>query len=334
MPVLPTPSFLRGVMYPEAYHGFGETGPFFEGWYVKLVAPGGRTVLLIPGVFERGIDPHAFVMFAATGAADAHRIRLPTTAFRGAEGSFDVAVGPNRFNGGGVDIDIPHETLSLRGSVSFGELTPWPVTRRAPGCMGWYGWMPFLECYHGVVSMSHELSGSLEVAGESVDFDGGRGYIETDWGRNFPDTWVWVHAFVDEASVMVSIARVPFLGGSFPGFLAAVRLPSGETVRFATWTGARIARLETDDTTARVVLEDDEWRLEVDAEVAHPVELAGPSSQGMDRTVTEGIDCPVSVRLSHHGDLVLEGEAEGGGAEIHGTAAQRKWLTTPGWRRA
>lgn len=133
---------------------------------------------------------------------------------------------------------------------------------------------------------------------------------------------------------MVSIARVPFLGGSFPGFLAAVLLPDdGGLVRFATWTGARIADLWTDDTRARVALEDDEWRLEVEAAIGHPVELAGPSPQGMDRTVLEGIAGPVSVSLSRRGVTVLEGTTTGG-VEVHGTAEQREWLTDPGWRRS
>ena len=186
----------------------------------------------------------------------------------------------------------------------------------------------------GVVSMAHELVGSLDVAGDTVSFDGGLGYIETDWGRNFPQTWVWMHAFVGGASVMVSIARVPFLGGSFPGFLAAVLLPEGDgLVRFATWTGARIADLSTDDTSARVVLEDDEWRLEVEATIGHPVDLAGPSPLGMDRTVVEGIVGPVSVMLWRNGEVMLEGRTTGGGVEVHGSAYQREWLTEPGWRR-
>lgn len=334
MPILPTPRFLRGVMRPEAFHGVGDAGPFFEGWYVKLIARSGRPVVLIPGVFEGGSDPHAFVMVADGGRDDSHILRFPTSAFGAADDAFVIGVGPNRFHVGGVEVDLDHPEWPVRGSVRFGSLEPWPVTVRAPGAMGWYGWMPFLECYHGVVSMAHEVSGSLEVGGERVDFDGGRGYIETDWGRNFPDTWVWVHAFVGEASVMVSIARVPFLGGSFPGFLAAVLLGSGELVRFATWTGAEITSLATEDDAARVVLEDDEWRLEVEATIGHPVELAGPSSRGMDRTVVEGIESPVAVRLSRGGEIVLEGSTDDGGVEVHGSAEQRDWLTHPGWRRS
>ena len=332
-PILRPRRFLQGVMHPEAFHGAGERGPFFEGWYVKLVTIDGRTLVLIPGVFERGSDPHAFVMVGDTERAHSHRLRFPVADFGAVGDGFDVTVGPNRFGGAGIEVDLAHDDWPIRGRVGFGDLNPWPVTTRAPGCMGWYGWMPFLECYHGVVSMDHPLEGSLDVGGESVSFDGGRGYIETDWGRNFPDTWVWAHAFVGEASVMVSIARVPFLGGSFPGFLAAVLLPGGELVRFATWTGARIASLSTGSGVARVVIEDDEWTLEVDAAVGHPVELVGPSSQGMDRTVDEGIASPVSVRLLRHGRPVLEGSSDRGGVEVHGTSEQRDWLTTPGWRR-
>ncbi|MDA3022164.1 MAG: hypothetical protein O2943_05800 [Actinomycetota bacterium] len=50
----------------------------------------------------------------------------------------------------------------------------WPVTWRSPGIMGWYGLVPFMERYHGIVSFGHGLSGNLEVEGTTRSFDDGR----------------------------------------------------------------------------------------------------------------------------------------------------------------
>ena len=39
--------------------------------------------------------------------------------------------------------------------------------------MGPFAFFPFMECYHGIVSMDHQVFGKLEINGEIVNFDGG-----------------------------------------------------------------------------------------------------------------------------------------------------------------
>ena len=48
--------------------------------------------------------------------------------------------------------------------------------------MGWYRFVPFMECFHGVVSLNHELEGDFLIENQVFSFDGGKGYIEKDWG--------------------------------------------------------------------------------------------------------------------------------------------------------
>jgi hypothetical protein len=49
-------AFIRGVAHPEAFHGTGKTGGFFEGWYVKLVSADlKQRWAVIPGIF-RGLE--------------------------------------------------------------------------------------------------------------------------------------------------------------------------------------------------------------------------------------------------------------------------------------
>ena len=59
-----------------------------------------------------------------------------------------------------------------------------------------YAWVPFMECYHSVVSMTHAVVGSVRFGAgpeaETFNINAGRGYIEKDWGRDFPETYVWM----------------------------------------------------------------------------------------------------------------------------------------------
>ena len=47
--------------------------------------------------------------------------------------------------------------------------------------MGWYYKVPFMECYHEVVSLNHDLIGEIKVNNRIFSFDNGKGYIEKDW---------------------------------------------------------------------------------------------------------------------------------------------------------
>ena len=116
--------------------------------------------------------------------------------------------------------------------------------------MGWYSYAPRMECYHGVVSMQHNTSGSLEVNGKALSFDGGKGYIEKDWGRSMPSDWIWIQSNHFEgdpgASFMLSLARIPWMGGFFPGFLSFFR--TGDRLyRFATYKSSTVEQVRVND---------------------------------------------------------------------------------------
>ncbi len=103
--------------------------------------------------------------------------------------------------------------------------------------MGPYGWIPMMECNHGVVSLDHELTGILKVDGTPMDFTGGRGYAEKDWGKSFPAGYVWMqsnHFTADRTSFVGSIAIVPWLFSAFPGFIIGL---------LARWSTASIRHL-------------------------------------------------------------------------------------------
>ena len=174
---------LRAVLHPEWYHGARAAPPFFEGWYYRLIDAGERQrYAVIPGISlgTDGDDRHAFVQVLndSTGQATYHR--FATEEFRSAEGRFDVRIGPNRFTPERISLRIESPQRSVSGEVHFSGLTPWLVTLTSPGTMGWYTWVPRMECYHGVLSLDHQIHGTLTIDGSPVAFTGGRGTIEKD----------------------------------------------------------------------------------------------------------------------------------------------------------
>lgn len=314
--------FVRGILHPEAFHGEGAPAPFFEGWYLKLVtADQRRSLALIPGLF-RGREPgsaHAFVQVVIPGAEAVRFERVPVEAFSAADDEFDVRVGASRFGARGVRVDLP----GCRGEVGFGELAPWPVTPTAPGVMGWYAWVPVMQCYHGVVSLDHTLSGQLELDGEVLDFDGGRGYIEKDWGRSFPKRWVWMQSnHFDEPGICasLSVADVPWLGGAFPGFLVGF-WRKGRLLRLTTYTGAKVTRVERTADGAALEVEDARHRLTAFAGGGTPVRIHMPSERSMEGVVEEHLGATLEIRLVEKGpseSVLFEGLGRQAAYEVQG----------------
>jgi hypothetical protein len=316
--------FIRSTLHPAWYHGHGKKPPFFEGWYYKLVDAEEKNVYaVIPGVFLGGAEEpsHAFVQLlnGATGEARYHR--YPLEDFRAAPDRFEVRVGPNHFTADTLRLAIETDASRASGELRFEGLTPWPVTVTAPGVMGWYAWMPFMECYHAVLSFDHRIRGTLRVDGRDVDFDAGRGYIEKDWGRSFPRAWVWLqsnHFSAPGTCVTGSVAVIPWLGGAFNGFLLGL-WHDGRLYRFATYTGARVERLGINDEAVEWVVADRRHRLSLRATRAAAGLLRGPSVADMGVRVPETLRAHVAVHLTDRaGRVLFEDQGRHAGLEVAG----------------
>ncbi|MBN1486483.1 MAG: hypothetical protein JW981_02500 [Anaerolineae bacterium] len=316
---------LNTILHPAHYQGRGKRSPYFEGWYFKLVdATGQYRYAVIPAVFlTAGHDePHAFIQVFDAVYGRMNYVRYPLTDFSAATDRFEVKIGPNVFSADFIQLDIHTESLSIEGQVCFEDVKPWPVTWTSPGVMGWYAWVPGMECYHGVVSLDHSLLGTLNIDGCPVTFDGGRGYIEKDWGKSFPSGWIWLHTNhfdIPGTSLMGSIARVPWVGRSFPGFFAGL-LHQGILYRFTTYTGAKTVHLEATAQQIHWVLEDELYRLEIAAERAETVDLLGPSLMDMGIRVPETLNAHIAVSLSKLGSstVLYAGMGRNAGLEVAG----------------
>lgn len=315
-------------LHPAWFQGRDQRAPYFEGWYFKLVdAAKQQRLAVIPGVIRnpQGGEPsHCFVQVldGTTGRATYHR--YPLEAFEAARDAFDVRVGPNRFAGEGISLDIDDAQRSLKGQVHFAPLVGWPVSVASPGAMGWFAWMPFMQCYHGVLGFDHALEGVLTLDGRAMEWAGGRGYIEKDWGRSFPKAYIWMqcnHYDRPGSSLMLSVADVPWLGFSFRGIIAGL-WHAGALHRLTTYRGARLEALEIAGQQVRVVLRDLRYRLEVLATRNTVGEaLLGPSGVGMSVRVPESLLGEVAVKLWELGRtprLLFDQAGRNAGIEVVG----------------
>lgn len=322
---LPGSQAFTGIMHPAGYHGTGRSTGHFEGWYVKMVsADRDARLAVIPGVFlaPQADGPHeAFVQVLDGGTGRSWYVPFALQDFHAAPDRFEVRVGANVFSSEGVHLDLPE--VGLHGAVTFtSRLDPWPVNLVAPGAMGPYAFVPFMECYHGVVSFGHGLAGSLTLGGRRWDLAGGRGYIEKDWGKSFPAGYLWMHSnhfSHPGTSVMASIALIPWMRGTFRGVLIGVK-HQGKLYVFATYNRSRTKYIGVDDKRVRwTVVRGDRYRIDITAERSAGALLHAPIRTEMHKRVEETLNATLRVKLTApDGVVVMEDVGEVAGLEVHG----------------
>jgi tocopherol cyclase len=315
---------LRRIWDPALYQGGARHRRYFEGWYLKMVdAEGAHPVSLIPGISfsEDGVTASAFIQLVRPGGASRY-FAFPAEDLSYGRDAFAVTIGGNTFSREGLRVDLRDEQGCVSGDVRFGTWSPWPVTLLAPGVMGPYRFVPRMECYHGVLSMDHSLSGSLVVDGEDLDFDEGRGYAEKDWGRSFPSSWVWAqsnHFGRPGVSVSASVARIPWMTGAFTGHIAGFLL-DGVLHRFTTYTGAKLACINTRPGSADFVLRDRHEELEIHLDGATTAALKAPTLGSMSARADEALGATLHVTLRSlrggRAERLFAGEGLSAGVEI------------------
>jgi hypothetical protein len=165
--------------------------------------------------------------------------------------------------------------------------------------MGPFAFVPFMECYHGILSMDHTINGQLVIHNETIDFTNGRGYMEKDWGHSFPSAYIWMqtnHFSQPGISLKASVAKIPWLGSSFVGFIAGIWV-NDRLVEFTTYNSTHLRKSFVDREKVELVMENRKHRLEILAQRVDATELASPILGFMDGRINESMTSEIEVQL-------------------------------------
>ena len=309
----------KALWHPNRYHGWGRSKSYFEGWYFKMVnADESLAFALIPGIsIDAKGESHAFIQMIDGTEGKAFYEQYEADEFKPREDRFEVAVGQSRFSDQEVIINLPQIT----GHVKIENPTPWPSELGAPGVMGWYSFVPMMQCYHGVVSLDHKLSGVVNYEGVDYILDGGIGYIEKDWGTSFPKCWIWMQSNHFEqldrsVSFMASVAHIPWMGRYFVGFLVFMWVDS-KLYKFATYTGAKMTS-SMDDDHVYLQFKQGKKLIKITAKRGPTAELISPIVGEMAGKVNESLAAVLHVKLTEGDKVIYEGSGRNAGLEVAG----------------
>ncbi|MFA9398422.1 MAG: tocopherol cyclase family protein [Clostridiaceae bacterium] len=308
------------LINPEYFQGNKDKTSYFEGWYFKQVSSNNKCVLsLIPGISLDKSDKHAFIQVIIAPAMKTYYFRFSIEEFLYSEDKFQIKIGNNTFSKNKVKLDINDGDVSIKGSLNFTNMKKIKRTIWMPNIMGPFGYLTFMECNHGVISMEHKVEGSLKINNESLDFDKTKGYIEKDWGSSFPKNYIWLQCndfSNDDFSFMFSLAEIPFMGFSFNGFLCNIQIGDKE-YRFASYTGAKAEILSYSGTKIEILVRSFKYKLYITAESENSGDLLAPAQGKMINTIKEGIEGKIQIKLRDKNNRsIINTKGENAGIEL------------------
>ena len=309
---------LYRIYHPEIFQGSLSKKNYFEGWYFKHVnADAGKAFAVIPGV-SLSDDPHSFIQFIDGNTGKTSYFRYPLNDFSFSRKKLEVSPGRSFFSESEVRLDLENKDFRITGKLTYPGITRIPKKILRPGIMGWYSFIPNMECNHGVVSAGHSVEGSITVNGMVSNFNGGRGYIEKDWGTSFPESWLWLQCNNfkrEDISVMISVAKIPWMGSWFMGFISFISI-AGKVIVLATYNGAKISSIrKIDETHTEVVIREGALTITAVTEKKGAGTLRAPVKGLMDSIIKESLNSEVMLELKDGNNILFSGRGLRAGYE-------------------
>jgi tocopherol cyclase len=305
---------------PEIFQGNLKKKHYFEGWYFKNVTLDNSSALsFIPGVSLTEGDAHAFIQVMSNLTGQTDYIRYPLDEFIWDRRKLYLKVGSSIFTESGIDLKIRSKNIEVAGQIAYMNVVKYPKSLFSPGIMGWYSFIPFMECNHGIISVTHDLLGELTINNKVIDFNKGKGYIEKDWGVSFPEAWIWIQSnnFNEhDTSFSFSIAKIPWMGRFFIGFICFLYL-NKKFYLFSTYNKSVVSEVKHSDEVIEISIHNKRNILKIKVIKNFFGNLVAPVSGGMSRIIKESIDSEVHIQLfGKNENLVYEGTGKNVGLEV------------------
>jgi len=311
---------IRSIFNPDQFQGWSRTKNYFEGWYFKIINEDEtKAFAIIPGIaIDKSGKGQAFIQVLDGKKCTAQYHKFPLESFQASPNHFKIDIEENHFSNHELRLNLP----GLKGNLHFSGNVKWPNSWYSPGIMGPYSFLPFMECYHGVLSLNHSIEGQLQVENEIISFDKGRGYTEKDWGQSFPSAYIWLqtnHFSVPGISIKTSVAKIPYMGYSFVGFITGLWL-GDHLIQFTTYNQSVLRKSLITAEKVELVMQNKNYILEILAKRNSTTSLASPILGLMDGRIEESMTSKVEVKLTERksSKIIFSDTGRNAGLEVAG----------------
>ncbi len=257
----------------------------FKGYYFKCSMKK-ASIAFIPVKYGRRHSANSGVQVITEDAS--YFVPLQNIRFiRTKKNSLKIRAGNSLFTTEGIRLDIQDDNVRAIGRINFTE-----SDKIRYDIMGPFRFLPFLQCRHSVVSMSHLINGRLMINGRKYCFQDGMGYIEGDSGYSFPGEYAWTQCHHEDISLMMAVADIPIMGFHFIGVISVIKI-YGHEYRLATYLGAKATHIGD----GTIVVKQGRYRFLAALIHGNELKLSAPKKGRMERIIHESACCTVRYRL-------------------------------------
>ena len=121
---------------------------FFEGWYFKQQSKE-NSIALIPGInISKDESKYAFIQIITEEKA--YNVNYDFKDFSISDDKLTIKIKDSIFSTKGLILNIKSKDINIKGRLIYSDITP-----IKGDIMGPFAYFPFMECFHGVLSLNH-----------------------------------------------------------------------------------------------------------------------------------------------------------------------------------
>lgn len=293
-----------------------KTNNYFEGWYFKNTSKA-FSISFIPGINIENNKKSCFIQIITR--ENSYYIPYDFKDFSFSYNPFFIKIKNNYFSEEKIVIDIENENLEIKGNLLFSNNIKLKKDFLSPNIMGPFSYIPKMECNHAILSLHHYINGNIKLNNNVYNFKNDIGYIEKDWGYSFPQSYIWCQGnnFINNknASLFLSIAKIPFKLFSFTGFICVLYL-NGKEYKFTTYNLSKIAEYKIVDNYVNITFSNKKYKLVITAKKKNHSKLFAPQNGNMCIHVLESIDSEIDIILYENNNIIFKGNSINCGVEI------------------
>lgn len=285
-----------------SYQGEKRRKAYFEGWYYKI-SNEHHALAFIAGIVKNHQDEHAFVQIMDTLYHKEIYLRYSINLFSFENDPFCIRIGNHFFKE--HEIYISDEKEQIYGKFQLGKFTELNTGFLHAGIMGPFSFLPFLPCYHEVISLKHSVEGYLNYKDKNIKFDHAIGYLEKDYGTSFPSAYLWIQSnhSIKNTSVFLSLASIDIIK-PFTGIIGIIHLKDRQ-IRISTYDFAKVKEIKYHEHHIYLVVVQKSLKLVMDIYSYYEFDLKAPYLGQMMTNVKESLQGVCNLHLYEHERLIL-----------------------------
>jgi len=279
---------------------------YFEGWYFKNNSDN-LSISFIPSISNINNHEKKCYIQVITDTFS-HTFEFPISDFSAEKNTLSIKINNNTFNESGINLNLEDDHYQILAELKFG-----PFLKLRNHIMGIFSLIPFMECNHNIISMRHVVNGKITINDKVYHLDKSLGYIESDYGNSFPTNYIWLqcNSFLQDVSLFLSKATIPFLGFKFEGHICSI-IYNNKEYRFATYNFSKITIINKN----LIILKRGKYILELSHIDKTNLQLAAPVNGIMKRKIHECINGNIDIVLKTRTKIIFKGSIAHAGIEV------------------